>query len=144
MVWVNSGDRMATSGRSSSWESGILRCTAVSCSTAAPVHSDPVPLVVGTAARIAFLRSPSLSRGETMHTFLMSGRSYRIQATLALSMTDPPPTARIRSGSNAFIASPHCSTLSMGASGRHFGQVSQVNPPFSRKGVIFFTKRWLN
>ena len=63
---------------------------------------------------------------------------------MALSITEPPPRARIRSGSNAFIASPHCSTFSIGASGRQFGQVSQVNPPFSRNGVIFLTKRLLN
>ena len=54
-------------------------------------------VVVGIAASPAFFLRPRRPRGWTWPRSVMSGRSYRIQAALALSMTLPPPTAKIMS-----------------------------------------------
>lgn len=68
---------------------------------AVPVVSDPVPAVVGTATR--GLRGLSIGRPLPRGALTKSRKSasgyevYRF-ISLAVSMTDPPPTARNASG----------------------------------------------
>jgi hypothetical protein len=69
---VNSGTNMAKSGTSSALPGifGARRCR----EPRPPVHSDPVPEVVGTAARSALLQG-SACPGEIMPSSVMSGLS---------------------------------------------------------------------
>jgi len=59
-------------------------------------------------------------------------------------MTDPPPTAKIMSGSNVVISAPHSLTLSMGASGWALFQMCVVNPAPSSTLAAFSANFSLN
>lgn len=69
------GISSAKSGTISLEDMGIFLFAFTSVTTHKPVHSEPVPLVVGMATRIAFFLSSNRVNGETVVMSVMSGRS---------------------------------------------------------------------
>ena len=72
--------------------------SSVSVSTTANVASEPVPDVVETQTSLHLAPSPKSVTNGLISSISISGRSYCTLIALAASMTDPPPTATIKSG----------------------------------------------
>ena len=94
---------MAWSGSSSSSTRGYLIPRTGSVSTAKEVTSDPVPAVVGTAAKVISPRASSFLPKSSM--------------ALAQSMGEPPPKATTVRGLKSARARAPFATRSMGGSG---------------------------
>src|SRR5579875_1053204 len=95
------GSRIAMSGIIS-FDASSTFLPSSSETTAAQLHSEPVPLVVGIAASLLFLLRFKLTRGVISYTD-MSGLSYIAKRTFAVSIAEPPPTAINQSGEKSII-----------------------------------------
>ena len=121
-VRVDSGSstaRRGYMGRSATWN---LMCSSRSLITAAKETSDPVPAVVGRQASGASSRGrprPSSSRGGPKYPSHSRGSPPWVKITfaaLAVSMTDPPPTARMASAPCSRAASAAAMTAALSES----------------------------
>ena len=94
MPVVSSGSSAAAAGTSFGSITAALTCCTGSVTTAATVTSEPVPAVVGTA-NSGSIGLPTLSMPTSFAGLLPLTTIASI--TLAASITEPPPTARIAS-----------------------------------------------
>lgn len=108
MVRVLSGSQMPIVGFRLRWAMPVLARLETRSKIAVPVVSEPVPAVVGTATRGfnglsiglplpngALTKSKKSASGYEVYRFI----------SLAVSMTEPPPTARKASGLNGLAHS---------------------------------------
>ena len=87
------GSNTATSGRNWSETISCLRRLRSSCTTATPVHSEPVPEVVGTITNGT--GCPRVSHSlPSMARSVLSPCESSARTALAVSSTEPPPMAR--------------------------------------------------
>ncbi len=124
-VRVASGSRIASRGNSGKSAISSLTFSSWSLITAAIDTSLPVPAVVGMQASGAIssgLPMPSFSRGMRRKPSCSRALPPCVNtasATLAVSITDPPPTARNESAPASLAAAAHCSTTSVEESCGH-------------------------
>ena len=115
-VRVVSGSRIASRGKSGKSAISSLTFWSGSLITAAIDTSLPVPAVVGMHASGAMSSGrpmPSSSRGMRKKPSCSRASPPWVKtasATLAVSITDPPPTARNESAPASFAAAAHSST----------------------------------
>ncbi len=113
---VLSGSRIASRGKSGKSAISSFTFSSVSLITAAIDTSLPVPAVVGMQASGTTSSGrpmPSSSRGMRKKPSCSRALPPCVNtasATLAVSITDPPPTARNESAPASFAAAAHAST----------------------------------
>lgn len=98
---VLSGSHMPSVGFRLRWAMPVLALLSTRSKMAVPVVSDPVPAVVGTAIRGSSgfsIGRPAPSGALTKSRNAASGYAVYRFISFAVSMTDPPPTARKASG----------------------------------------------
>ncbi len=144
---VVSGSRIASRGNNGKSAISSLTCSSTSLITAAIDTSEPVPAVVGMQASGAMSRGrpmPSSSRGMRKKPSCSRALPPWVKtasATFAVSITEPPPTARNESAPASLAAAAHCSTTAQDES---CGQPSKIpatsRPPSTMPASTFSTR----